>query len=381
MKIAIISPNPHHLQEFKSTLSAHRVSLIEGGKSKMRAVAEQEQPDLMIVEGMCCDVGELVQVEHVTTHHPRTAVILLCANLSQDFLLNAMRAGVREVLPSPVTPDALQAAVSRLTAKFGVAHTTHEGKVLAFMSCKGGSGATFFATNLGYQLARSKSVLLIDLNLQFGDALSFVHDGKPSSTLADVARDIGRLDATLLSASSVQISPTFSILAAPEDPAQSMEIKPEHIDAILKLAVTQYDFVLVDIARTLDIVSIRALDHAFRIYPVLQLSLSGLRNGSKLLASFTSLGYPTDRLEIIVNRYEKSGEISLEDARRALGPVAMRTIPNSYREVATSINRGNALSETSRSNSVTKALEEMMLSLNPKQEDSRGIFNRLFKRN
>lgn len=380
MKIAIISPNPHNLQEFKKTLSAHRVTLVEGGKGKMRAVAEAEHPDLMLVEGMCCDAGELVQVEHVTTHHPRTAVILLCANLSPDFLLSAMRCGVREVLPSPVSPEALEAAVSRVSAKFAISNPGGDGKILAFMSCKGGSGATFLATNLGYQLAQEKTVLLIDLNLQFGDAISFVHDGKPQSTLADVARDIGRLDASLLAASAVKVAPKFSILAAPDDPSQAMEIKPEHIDAILNLAVTQYDFVLLDLARTLDIVSIRALDHAYRIYPVLQLSLVHLRNASKLVTAFKTLGYVSEKMEILVNRYEKAGDISLEDARRALGPVATRTIPNSYREVSTSINHGSALTETARSNAVSKALQELTASLNPKQDEQRSIFNRLLRR-
>ena len=115
------------------------------------------------------------------------------------------------------------------------------------MPCKGGSGATFLATNLGWQLAETKSVLLIDLNLQFGDALAFVHDGKAPSTLADVAKDIGRLDASLLAASTVKVAPNFSILAAPEDLAHAMEVKPEHIDAILSVAVTQYDFVMLDV--------------------------------------------------------------------------------------------------------------------------------------
>ena len=82
------------------------------------------------------------------------------------------------------TPSALKAAVMRLSNKLAGLKGPPLGKVLAFMPCKGGSGATFIATNLGYQLAETHSVLLIDLNLQFGDALSFVSDARPASTLA-----------------------------------------------------------------------------------------------------------------------------------------------------------------------------------------------------
>lgn len=382
MKIALISPNKNHLQDMSKVLQAHShtVTLIDGGKSRMRAVAEQEHPDLMLVDGMCCDPNELVQVEYVTTHHPKIAVILLCATQSSEFLINSMRAGVREVLPSPVSAEALQAAVSRIAAKLTSAKTKGTGKILAFMPCKGGSGATFIATNLGYQLAETKSVLLMDLNLQFGDALSFVHDGEPASTLADVAHDISRLDASFLSASTVKISANYSILAAPEDLTKAMEIKPEHIDAILGLAVTQYDFVLLDMSRTLDTLAIKALDRAYRIFPVLQAGLPGIRHASKLLAVFKSLGYPADKIEMIVNRFEKGGDISLDDIQRSLGTASLRTVPNSYKEVNASINQGDALAEMTHSNAVTKSLAEFALSLGPKQEESRSLLDRLFRR-
>ncbi|WP_211451610.1 AAA family ATPase [Collimonas antrihumi] len=382
MKIAIISPNMNNLQEMGRIIGAcsHSVTLIEGGKSKMRVVAEQEQPDLMLVEGMCCDPAELAQVEYVTTHHPGIAVILLCATQTPEFLINSMRAGVREVLPSPVTAGALEAAVSRIAAKRFGAHVPPVGKILAFMPCKGGSGATFLATNLGYQLADTKSVLLIDLNLQFGDALSFVHDGKPISTLADVARDINRLDASLLAASTVKISPNYCILAAPEEPSQAMEIKPEYIEIILSLAVTQYDFVLLDVGRTLDTLAIKALDRAYRIFPVLQAGLPYLRNAKKLLAIFTSLGYPEDKIELIVNRFERSGEIGVDDIRHSLGADILHTVPNSYKEVNASINHGDPMIETARSNAVTKNLAAFALTLSPKEEESRSLLERLFRR-
>lgn len=382
MKIAVISPNKNHLQDMGRVLEAqsHSLVLIDGGKTRMRHVAEQDHPDLMLVDGMCCDPRELVQVEYVITHFPKIAVILLCASQTPEFLINSMRAGVREVLPSPVSSEALQAAVSRIAAKLGGVPGRGTGKILAFMPCKGGSGTTFLATNFGYQLAEMRSVLLIDLNLQFGDALSFVHDGKPVSTLADVAHDISRLDASFLAASSIKISANFSILAAPEDISKAMEIKPEHIDAILSLAVTQYDFVLLDMSRTLDTLTIKALDRAWRIYPVLQAGLPGLRNANKLLAIFKALGYPPEKIELIINRFEKGSEISLDDIARSLGTSNLRTVPNSYKEVNASINHGDALAEVTRSNAVTKNLAEFALSLSPKQEENRSLLDRLLRR-
>lgn len=382
MKIAIISPNKNHLQEMSKVLEAHShtVIVVDGGKSKMRNVAEREQPDLMLVDGMCCDPNELALVEYVTTHHPKVAIILLCATQTPEFLINSMRAGVREVLPSPATPPALEAAVSRMAAKLVGVRGQTGGKVLAFMSCKGGSGATFLSTNLGWQLAESSSVLLIDLDLQFGDALSYVNDGRPNSTIADVAHDISRLDASFLVASAVKVTPSFSILAAPEDLSKAMEVKAEHIDAILSLAVAHYDFVLLDVGRTLNTLVMRALDRAHRIYPVLQAGLPYIRNANKLLAVFKSLGYPASKIELIVNRFEKTGEISISDMRRALGPVTLLTVPDAYKEVNTSINRGIPLMELFRTNPVSRNLADFALSLCPRQEESPSLLGRLFRR-
>ena len=384
MKIAVISPSSSHLEDVAGVLQAkgHVTSLFEGGKTRMREVAEREQPDLMLVDGMCCDIAELAQVEYITSHHPSMAVVLLCSTHTPEFLINSMRAGVREVLPSPATAPALEAAVNRVAAKLVGGQARKTGKVLAFMPCKGGAGATFLATNLGWQLAETKSVLLMDLNLQFGGALSFVHDGAAPSTLADVAKEISRLDASLLAASSVKVAPNYSILAAPEDLAHAMEVKPEHIDAILSLAVTQYDFVLVDVPRSLDTIAIKALDRAWRIYPVLQAGLPDLRNAGKLLEAFRSLGYAQDKTELIINRFDKGDDIGLDQVRRTLGAgVRLSTVPNSYRDVNASINHGDPLVKSSRTNTVARHLVDFAGILSPLPEETRsGLLGRLFRK-
>jgi pilus assembly protein CpaE len=383
MKIAVISPSRTHLQQAAVTLDAkgHTVLSYEGGKSRMLEVAERDKPDLILVDGMCCDIAELAAVEYMTSHHPTLAVILLCATHTPEFLLNSMRAGVREVLPSPAPAAALEAAVDRVAAKLSKPSGAPMGKILAFMPCKGGAGATFLATNLGWQLAETRSVLLIDLNLQFGGALSFVHDGRAPCDIAVVAQDIRRLDASLLGSSTVKVAPNYSVLAAPEDVARAMEVKPEHIDAILALSVTLYDFVILDVSRSVDTLAIHALDRASRIFPVLQANLADLRNASKLLDAFKSLGYPAEKIQFIVNRFEKSGDIGLEQFERSLGNVRVLTVPNSYRDVNASINHGVALAANSRTNGVTRQLAELATELSPRAENTRtGLLDRIFKR-
>ncbi len=386
MKISVISPNSASLQTIGAYLrsgdESRVLKLEEGGMGKVRVIADQEHPDVIIVDSMCRDLEELSVLDYVNTQHPGTAVVLLCANQTPDFLISAMRAGVREVVPSPVAKDALLNALSRIEQKLGAKKQPRQpGQVLAFIPCKGGSGATFLATNLGYQLAaENKKVLLIDFNLQFGDAVLFVHDHKPLTTLADVAQNIHRLDASFLAASLVNVSPNYGVLPAPEDPGQATEIKPEHVDVLLKLAAAHYDFIILDMGRAVDAVTLRALDHAHQIYPVIQMTLPFVRDANRLFAMFRSLGYPREKVRLVVNRHEKKNELTLEDLKRTLGVEPYRVIPNSYEAVASAVNHGKPIASFARNNVVAKALQEFAQGLAQRPAEKGGLLNRLLRR-
>src|SRR6266853_2969176 len=377
MKIAVISPSSQSLEAMSTVLERGNPSRFiarhEGGISKLRAIAEKEHPDVIIVEGLCHDAGELAPIESVTTSYPQMIIIILCSQQTQEFLINAMRVGVREVLPSPASKDALEAAVTRAESKLGLRNAQRSGRILAFVSCKGGSGSTFLATNLGHQLAGAgKKVLLIDLNLQFGEAVLTVHDRKATSDIAEVARNLSRLDASFLTASTVAVTPNFAILAAPDDPAESLQVKPEHLDAILNLAINHYDFIVLDVGKNLDDLTIKALDRAHNIFLVVQTMLPYIRNASRMMTVFRSLGYQQDKVELLVNRFWKNGEIGLEDLRASLGIAKMRTIPNGYKEVAKAINEGVPLATVAKSSLVLKAISELALSLLPKPDQAQG---------
>lgn len=382
MKIAIISPSMEHLHQLGAVVQqlSHVPRAIQGGKSRMREIAEQERPDMMFVEGMCCDPAELDYVEQVTSAFPNIAVILVCVNTTPEFLLNSMRAGVREVIPSPPSLESVRDAISRTAAKMQGNRVRQRGKVLAFVSCKGGSGATFIATNMASHLAESRSVLLIDLNLQFGDALSFVSDATPHATLADLAQEFDRLDASLLAGSTVKIAANFHVLAAPADPGQAMSIQPGHLEAILQLAAATYDYVILDVGRTIDALTVKALDHADLVFPVMQQAFPDVRNARKLLGVFKSLGYASDKVELIVNRFDRSADIGLGDIERSLGPVTAHVVSNSYKQVCASINQGAPVTQQARGSPVAKSLLELALSLSPARAPGSGFLTRLLKR-
>lgn len=377
MKIAVISPNKQHVENIMPILQAeehaHTVLLFEGGLDTLNSVADREFPELIIMESVGNGHELIAALEGVSQRHASMKFIILCQQVSSDDLIQAMRIGVRDVLPIPVATDALKEAVARIEHSLvREEKPPHKGRVLAFIPCKGGSGATFLATNLAYVLAaeHGKRVVLLDLNLQFGDAALFMSDSVPDTTLADVAQEISRVDASFLTSSLVHVLPNFGILAAPENPVKAMDVTPEDMAVLLKLAVTEYDYVILDCCRNMDLVNIKALDQADMIFLVLQETLPFVRNAKRLISTLQSLDYNPDKVHLIVNRYEKGGDLQLDDVERTLGLQVKITFCNSYETVAASVNQGMPILKLAKRDPVTKAL--LKLGQDLERGDERG---------
>lgn len=387
MKIAVLSRDERHLIELARVLRARpgadEVDMIAGAPTRLTMLADEAVPDLLIVDRPRAAEGDLEQLERVGHLFPRLAFIALTDDMSQDFLLRAMRAGVREVLPAGPDAATLGEAIDHAAEKLG-SQGGANGRVLAFISCKGGSGSTFLATNLAYALAANgtRRVALIDMNLQFGDASLFVSDAKPLATLSDIAMQIHRLDPSFLASSMVAVTPNFGILSAPSDPSHASDVKPEHIDAIVKLARRQYDFIVLDVGRSLDPVSIRALDHADTIYPVLQMTLPYIRDGKRLLTVFRNLEYGKDKVELIVNRHDKNSDIRMKDLEEAFDTTAMRTMPNNYDAAAKSVNQGVPVMRLMPDSPLSAALAQMARDLTGEEapQQAPSLMARLLKR-
>lgn len=382
MKIAILTNNAQRLAPLCKAIGEGNEVVVNESTPKQLAAMMAAGPDVVVLDGTHCEAVQLNEIEPWSVSHPACHFIALCENANSDFLMNAMRVGIREVLPSGADDQSLIQAIKRIEQRLRSAETPRRntGKVIAFIACKGGSGATFLASNLAYVLAAEKKqrVALLDLNLQFGDAALFVSDQMPSNTLTDLANNIGRLDASLLTALMTHVLPNFGVLAAPEDPEHAVGIGPEHIEALLKLAVEHFDYVVLDIGRILSAATVKALDRADMIFPVLQETLPFIRDSKRLIHTLQTLGYSKAKIHPIVNRYMKGGDILLEDVESALGIKVFKTVPNSYEAVSTSVNQGIPIYQISRHDKVTKALEEMAHELaDVPQAEKSGWFSHL----
>jgi pilus assembly protein CpaE len=386
MKALLISRDSELLAEIAAQGGARVPPLnLCSSRASVREALERvssSAPTLLIIDARDSDAGEGDLLERLCKAYPGASVMLLAGDQRPELLIRAMRAGVREVLPLPLSHGAFHEALDRINAVAG-ALASRDGKVLAFIACKGGSGATFISTNFGYALSMlaDKKVLLIDLHGQFGDATLYVSDQKPAMTLSDVCSQIARIDGPFLESCLVHVAPGFGVLAAADDPGKAVNLKPEQMDVILRVARQHYDYTVLDVGRQIDAISLRALDNADAIYPILQLALPDIRDGRRLLDIFRSLGYPVEQIRLIVNRYEKGGKLRLQDLQSALGAEVLHTIPNDYVAVTDSVNQGVPVLRLSRASAVARSLSELVeLVAARRVPENKGLFDRLFGR-
>lgn len=339
-----------------------------GSAQTLASVLRREQPDVLLLDFPVADEQAMEQIELALIKAPGTHLVLVSADRSVEFLTRAMRAGVREVLPGPMSPMTVQQAVNHVQGHQSIRSRQREvaGQVIALIPAKGGAGTTFLATNLAYALSKQgKRVALLDLNLYFGDAAIFLGDKKVVSSLVDLARQTQRLDSALLDSSMIKLSDHLHLLAASELPEDVNEVSIEGVEKIVEIARNHYDFVLLDISSTLDQVAVKGLDLADTICLTLQLNLPFIRAAKHMAAVFKGLGYTHEKLKVIVNRYEKGGTINLEDVEKATMLKIGRTIPNSHIAVTASVNEGVPLLEMAPHDPVARALHDWAQELAP----------------
>lgn len=338
-------------------------------------------PDILLIQDACKHPEKFGVLGTFSQRYPNSVIAMICQSKDPDVMVQALRAGVKEFLFEPVQESEITAMVMRLAAIQQAGHS-HAApcEVMAFIACKGGSGATFIATNLAHILSQEngKRVLLIDLNLQFGDAYLFLMDHLPPSTLAEVCLGFNRLDGAFLESACTKLPSGLFFLPAPRSPVDAESVKPEHIEAIIALARTRYDFVVLDMNRMLDSVTLKALDLADHIYPVLQLTVPYLDKAKRMKEIFHELNYSENKVRWIVNRYGTEEELNITDANQILAE-AFWKVPNDHRHVSLSVNQGIPIVQLAPKSPCAKSLSEWAASmLSVAEKPHTGLLGRIF---
>ena len=341
--------------------------------SALIVVLSQENPD-----------KEFILIKNVIASHPQTAVITASIDSSSSLILRSMRSGAHEFLPLPVDSNEFRTVVERIKELrlHDDATSAKHGRVVAVFSGKGGAGVSFVATNLA--AAMSRQTLLADLNLQAGDAASFLGID-PKYSIVDFVHNRARLDDSLINSFLITHSSRMSLLAAPLEAHEAEDVKPQDVTEILHLLRQRFDCIVLDLPHTFDSSTVAALDVADDIVIVLTLDIPGIRSTNRAIKVFNRLNYPKSKVHVVVNRWSKNIDVQLQKVEAHLDEQILGLIPNDYRKVMDSINLGQPLVESEPTSKITLEIKRIAAlvsgdidttSAQPRKGVLRGIFGR-----
>jgi pilus assembly protein CpaE len=236
------------------------------------------------------------------------------------FVVEALRAGVQDFLRRPLSSGELQHLLTRLRQR-GSGDEPQRGKIVSFISNRGGAGKSTLAINCAVGLAarHPDRVLLVDASLQLGVCATML-DLTPEVSIADIERERDRLDETFLHQVTAVHPSGLRLLAAPAHPVQAAEVTEETLTRVLGLARRSFDFIVVDTFPMLDGLVMTILDLTDLAYVVIQGAVPAVKGMTGLLTLLENLNYPAERQRLVVNRNFETfvGDLSVADIRDAL---------------------------------------------------------------
>ncbi len=324
------------------------------------AAMRGQAPDLIVAEGLAAS-GAIASLR--TAGNAGVVPILVVAPARDvEARIAFLEAGADDVIDGIFQRNELEGRVMALLIRANkvpaelAAHGT-TGELVSFFSPKGGVGTTTLAVNTAVLLAgggaapasgsngaapqiAASRVLLIDLDLQFGQVSTHLNL-TPRYDVAGLATDDQALaDPELARAYVTPHSSGLSVLAAPTRPEADFRVTLEDLQRIVELMRPSYDHILVDLGSRLDPRTLWVLEqsdaHVFVLFP----EIAALRAMS-LLMTFLADSTPLQaRTHLVVNHIFPKELLKTRDVQNLLRSKPAAEVPYTEVDMIRSVNEG-----------------------------------------
>ncbi len=237
-------------------------------------------------------------------------------------------------------------------------------RTVAVFSPRGGVGCTTIAANLAVSLLENTGarVLLMDGKLFFGH-LDVVLNIRARNTLADLLPHANSMDESLVKEIVIPHAIGIHVLLAPADMQLAQGIRPDDLYNIYTGLQRQYDYIVIDAGSSLSENTVTLMDAADRIVLVTSPDLASLHDTSRFIQISRALGYPADKILVLLNRVGIPGGIKLKDIETALRHQVFAQVPDDGPECLRSINRGIPLVVRYPRSPAARAIRQLSKSL------------------
>src|SRR4051794_10744923 len=316
--------------------------------------------------------GEIAAIREQT----RTPIVVVASGEASQLLDEALDADVADVLLLPQLTENVVFTIRKAAhARRHVPVTgapTKQGKILTVFSPKGGTGKTVIATNLAVAVAKQqgKRVLLLDLDLQFGDT-AIMLGVEPEKTIYDLVVAPGELDSEKLAGYVTKHVAGLDMVPAPLRPEDAELVTEAKLGRLLEVARETYDVIVVDTSPFFHGPMLATLDRTDELLIVCGLDVPTLKNVRLSLQTLELLSFPTSRIRFVLNRANSKVGLKEREVESALGVKTQSEIP-SERSVPLAVNRGTPAVLSDPGCDFSRAIRTLGLQLFPVPKKAGG---------
>jgi pilus assembly protein CpaE len=278
-----------------------------------------------------------------------TAWLIACstgAAPNHQLLLEAMRSGVQDFAPKPVTPEGLREILMRLRLDSQPLERRITDRLIVVMGSKGGVGTTTVSVNLGVQLSKfaKKRTVLLDMARPLGNA-HLLLNLNPRFGIRDAVENLDRLDTHFFGGLLTNHSSHLQLLGGTMHPEEWNNIHVASLQRVVNVAQAAFDMVLVDIGVQFSSEWADMLRDARMILMIAESNVPSLWNLERRVLALSGLGVDPERISVVVNRWHKGEDETLEAIQKIMKRPVLASLPNDFRKASTAVNLGLPLNE------------------------------------
>jgi pilus assembly protein CpaE len=307
--------------------------------------------------------------------HTRVPLLLLASGEASALLEDALGAEVADVVLLPALTENVVFAIRKAThaPRRAAAAGKREGRIITVFSPKGGTGKTVIATNLAAALAKDdgRRTLLLDLDLQFGDA-AIMLGIEPEKTIFDFVNAPGELDPDKLAGYTTKHKSGLDILPAPLRPEDAELVTEAKLGRLIEVARACYDAIIVDTSPFFHGPMLATLDRTDELLLVCSLDVPTLKNVRLALGTLEMLSFPPARVRIVLNRANSKVGMKQREVEAALEQKVRYEIP-SDRVVPITVNKGMPAVLAEPGSDFSRAIVAMAKGVFPSEEPKRSL--------
>src|SRR5207237_1427963 len=291
----------------------------------------------------------------------RVPLLLVASGEASALLDDARGAEVGDVVLLPALTENVVYAIRTPThaPRRAAAGGKREGRIITVFSPKGGTGKTAIATNLAAALAKGggRRTLLLDLDLQFGDA-AIMLGIEPEKTIFDFVNAPGELDPDKLAGYTTTHKSGLDILPAPLRPEDAELVTEGKLARLLEVARASYDMIIVDTSPFFHGPMLATLDRTDMLLLLCGLDIPTIKNVRLGLQTLELLSFPNERIRVILNRANTNVGLKRNEVEETLRTKVHVELP-SDRAVPMAVNRGKPVALAEPGADFSKAMRDL----------------------